>query len=247
MQGGGRLDLLLFDDDKDRRYEVEIQLGPTDPSHIIRCIEYWDIQRRTYPDYEHIAVIIAESITTRFLNVMALLAGSVPLVAIQLDALAVGENLLLHFTHVLDQKRLRRDDTENEGGGGGQADRVFWDKKAGASLMRVCDQVLDMINATSRPAQELSFLRHYIGLQSQGLVDNFIFMSPKPSKNFTHINFRNAKASTWVETLEQAGVPVKSRQDDRLRITVTPEEFAIHRELIERLISETVAQRSELE
>ncbi|WP_296853408.1 hypothetical protein [uncultured Methanobrevibacter sp.] len=38
---GGRLDILLADDDGNR-YEVEIQLGSTDPSHIIRTIEYWD-------------------------------------------------------------------------------------------------------------------------------------------------------------------------------------------------------------
>jgi hypothetical protein len=36
----GRLDLLLQDPDSNRRFEVEIQLGKTDESHIIRTIEY---------------------------------------------------------------------------------------------------------------------------------------------------------------------------------------------------------------
>ena len=44
----GRLDLLLHDDQLNRRYEVELMLGATDPSHIMRCIEYWDIERRRY-------------------------------------------------------------------------------------------------------------------------------------------------------------------------------------------------------
>jgi len=39
----GRLDLLMQDPDTNRRYEIEIQLGKTDESHIIRTIEYWDI------------------------------------------------------------------------------------------------------------------------------------------------------------------------------------------------------------
>jgi hypothetical protein len=39
----GRLDLLLQDSEK-RRYEVEIQLGATDEAHIVRTIEYWDIE-----------------------------------------------------------------------------------------------------------------------------------------------------------------------------------------------------------
>ena len=42
----GRLDLLLQDSKSDRRYEVEIQLGRVDESHIIRTIEYWDIEKK---------------------------------------------------------------------------------------------------------------------------------------------------------------------------------------------------------
>lgn len=40
----GRLDILLQDSEIDKRYEVEIMLGRVDESHIIRCIEYWDIE-----------------------------------------------------------------------------------------------------------------------------------------------------------------------------------------------------------
>ena len=45
---GGRLDILLADDNG-TRYEVEVQLGATDPSHIIRTIEYWDTEKKRYP------------------------------------------------------------------------------------------------------------------------------------------------------------------------------------------------------
>lgn len=41
----GRLDLLLQDVDTNKRFEVEIQLGRTDEAHIVRTIEYWDIER----------------------------------------------------------------------------------------------------------------------------------------------------------------------------------------------------------
>lgn len=57
---GGRLDLLLQDPETKRRYEVELQLGATDETHIIRTIEYWDIERKRYPQYDHCAVIVAE-------------------------------------------------------------------------------------------------------------------------------------------------------------------------------------------
>ena len=46
---GGFLDILLQDEDDATRYEVEVQLGATDPSHIIRTIEYWVSSEQIYP------------------------------------------------------------------------------------------------------------------------------------------------------------------------------------------------------
>ena len=83
----GRLDLLMQDSDGNGRYEIEIQLGSIDESHIIRTIEYWDIERRRYPQFDHTAVIIAEDITSRFLNVISLFKGFIPLMAIQVTAI----------------------------------------------------------------------------------------------------------------------------------------------------------------
>lgn len=76
-----RGNLLLSDPDTHTRYEVEIQLGATDESHIIRAIEYWDIEKSRYPQYEHVAVIVADDITSRFLNVINLFNKAIPLIA----------------------------------------------------------------------------------------------------------------------------------------------------------------------
>src|SRR5205814_9863447 len=99
----GRLDLLLQDAETNRRYEVEVQLGKTDESHIIRTIEYWDIERKRYPMYEHTAVIVAEDITSRFLNVIGLFNGMIPLIALQLHAIRVGDGVALVFTKILNE------------------------------------------------------------------------------------------------------------------------------------------------
>ena len=77
-RNAGRLDLLLQEADGHGRYEVEIQLGASDESHIIRTIEYWDIERKRYPQYDHTAVIVAEDITSRFLNVISHFQWSYP-------------------------------------------------------------------------------------------------------------------------------------------------------------------------
>src|SRR5437870_5095181 len=45
QEKAGRLDLLLEDDSGDQRYEVELMLGRTDESHLIRTVEYWDFAR----------------------------------------------------------------------------------------------------------------------------------------------------------------------------------------------------------
>jgi hypothetical protein len=124
----GRLDLLLQDPDSNRRFEVEIQLGRTDESHIIRTIEYWDIERKRYPQYEHTAVIVAEDITSRFLNVISLFNGFIPLVAIQMQAIKVGDNVSVVCSTVLDQVTLGLVDEEEVQE---VTDRAYWEKKRG--------------------------------------------------------------------------------------------------------------------
>jgi hypothetical protein len=92
QEKAGRLDLLLEDDSGDERYEAELMLGTTDESHLIRTVEYWDIERRKWPGYEHCAVLIAEDVAARFLNVISLFSGTVPFVAIQVNGLMVDAN-----------------------------------------------------------------------------------------------------------------------------------------------------------
>src|SRR5271157_5499061 len=99
----GRLDLLLQDPETKRRYEVELQLGSTDESHIIRTIEYWDIERKRYPQYDHCAVLVAEEVTSRFLNVVTIFNGCVPLIAIQMQVFEIGEKRTVLFTRVVDE------------------------------------------------------------------------------------------------------------------------------------------------
>lgn len=101
----GRLDILLADDDGNR-YEVEIQMGATDPNHIIRTIEYWDSEKKISPQYNHCAVIVAEEITGRFMNVISLFNGSIPIIALQLSAYKSGEDVSLVFTKIIDRNDL---------------------------------------------------------------------------------------------------------------------------------------------
>ena len=92
----------MYDPDGETRYEIEVMLGTVDESHIIRTIEYWDIERQRNPTLEHRAVIVAEEITSRFFNVIRLLNRAVPIIALQLNAFRFGDSIVLHLTKVLD-------------------------------------------------------------------------------------------------------------------------------------------------
>jgi len=138
--GAGRLDLLLQDAEASRRYEVEIQLGKTDESHIIRTIEYWDIERKRYPQYDHVAVIVAEDITSRFLTVIGLFNGFIPLVAIQLSAIQLGDTVSLVFSKVIDEMRLGLVDEDEEVRV--PADRGYWEKRGSKQTLAMADEML---------------------------------------------------------------------------------------------------------
>lgn len=99
---GGRLDLLLGN--QAERYEVELQLGTTDETHIIRTIEYWDVEERLYPNYKHTAVLVAEEISNRFFNVIYRFSHNIPIVAIDATAYIINDSLYLSFTKVLDTR-----------------------------------------------------------------------------------------------------------------------------------------------
>jgi hypothetical protein len=107
---GGRLDLLLKDPTDDSMYEVEIQLGATDETHIVRTIEYWDNEKRKWPNRSHTAVLVAEEITSRFFNVVHLMSQAIPIIGIQATIIRIEDATGLHFAKVIDTYQEPEDD-----------------------------------------------------------------------------------------------------------------------------------------
>jgi len=160
--GSGRLDLLLQEQESASRYEVEIQLGKTNETHIIRTIEYWDMERKRFPQYDHTAVIVAEEITGRFFNVIGLFNGAIPLVAIQMQAVKFENKIMLIFTKVLDLRMavLTDDDDPPE-----STDRAYWEKRGTKQTVDLADQVLSEFIQPLNPKLGLKYNKFYIGLQ----------------------------------------------------------------------------------
>ncbi len=173
----GRLDLLLQDAESLRRYEVELQLGSTDETHIIRTVEYWDIERKRYPQYDHCAVIIAEDVTSRFLNVLSLFNGSIPIIALQMKAFRVGDHVTLIFTKVMDEM-IRGLVDEDEAAEAAPADRPYWESRSAKDTLCQVDQMLHMLQEIDS-SLKLKFNKYYIGLERDGQAFNFVQFRPR--------------------------------------------------------------------
>jgi hypothetical protein len=197
----GRLDLLL-QDEENRRYEVELQLGSTDETHIIRTIEYWDIERKRYPQYDHCAVLIAEDITSRFLNVVSLFNGSIPLIAIQIQALKVAGKLTIVFTKVMDELSRGAVD-EDEEAEAFPADRAYWEERASKSTLALVDDFF-MISKQFDPKLELKYNKNYIGVGRDGAAFNFLVFRPKRST--VTLEIKLPQTSDVDAKIDQAGL-----------------------------------------
>ena len=197
----GRLDLLLQDADGIDRYEVEIQLGATDESHIIRTIEYWDIERKRYPQYNHTAIIIAEDITSRFLNVISLFNGSIPLMAIQVCAIQTAEGVGLHFTKVLDVQQLGLVDEDEEVAE--ITNRDYWLKRGTPKTVAMADKLLSYIHEFD-PDAELNYNKFYIGLKINSRSKNYAIFRPK--KNFIGLEIKMPQTEENDEIINQAEI-----------------------------------------
>lgn len=229
----GRLDLLLQDAESNRRFEVEVQLGKTDESHIIRTIEYWDIERKRYPQYEHCAVIVAEDISSRFLNVIGLFNGTIPLIAIQMSALKIHEQIALVFTTVLDElsRGLVEEDEEVQA----VTDRTYWEQRGTKQTVAMADELLELVRSLDS-SLEFKYNKFYIGLAKDGQPNNFVIFRPK--KNQLNMEIRLREENDLKQQMEAAGLDLMDydKRWGRYRIRLAKADISARRELIMRLL-----------
>ena len=234
QHGGGRLDMLLQDEDGTARYEVELQLGATDESHIIRTIEYWDRERKIYPAYEHTAVIVAEDITSRFLNVISLFNGQIPIMALQLTAVETSAGVGLVFTRVLDTVRLGlvdEDEPVSE-----VTDRNYWEqKRSSPEMVSVADEIFRMCQSFA-PNLGQSYKKSYIGFRLENRAFNFAVCKPRTQSMILEIALPQS-AEIDIE-LSEAGLDVLAynRHFGMYRISMKTGDVATHEACLKSLL-----------
>lgn len=96
----GQVSLLLQDPAELSLYVVELQLGPTDDRHVIRVVERWAAERKRQRMSRCFAVLVAEEIAPRYLNILQVIGRGVPLLALQLRMSRIAGCLAVEFTRL---------------------------------------------------------------------------------------------------------------------------------------------------
>ncbi len=240
----GRLDLLLQDPEIDKRYEVEIMLGRVDESHIIRCIEYWDIERKHLPTFDHCAVLVAEEITSRFLNVISLFNGAIPVIALQLNALQLDERMILNFTRVLDEISPGAIEEEEELSEREVTDRDYWTEKGSELSLGLADECLELLKEVDA-ALTLTYNKHYIGLRQGNRPNNFVVF--KARKKFLRVEAKLGELDATREELKKADIEVIGigKRSGRIRFIINKGDIPAHREAVKNIFLKAYKESAE--
>lgn len=172
---------------------------------------------------------------------ISLLAGSIPLIAIQLSALKVGDQVILNFVKVLDQRQLREDDAaeaDNE-----DVDRGTWEGRVGAALMQLCDHILGIANEIAVPKLELKYKKGHVGLSVHGQFYNVVALFPKQS--FIVLRCQVDDAQAWVNRLTEKQLDAVVKQGDRVHVRLTGQDMKDNEVLLRELVHEAVKLHQE--
>jgi hypothetical protein len=225
---GGRIDMLLKDPQDDSMYEVEVMLGETDESHIIRTIEYWDREKRRWPQRQHFAVLVAEAVTKRFFNVIQLMSNSIPIIAVQVNIVEAEGKRVLHFSKVLDTYEEPEDEIglTNE-----KYDEDFWRAKASWTL----DAAKALLEAI-RPIYTggtLNFVKNYIAVEVNG--NNYLGLHKRSGgKSILSFWLHDSLFADGAALLDGAGISYVSKNQS-LKLTVDRQMIESNATLLQKL------------
>jgi hypothetical protein len=228
---GGRLDFLMYDPEDSVRYEIEIMLGTLDESHIIRTIEYWDLERRRYPALEHRAVIVAEDITNRFFNVIGLMNKAIPIVAIQLNAFRDENQLYLNFVKVLDLAETMDDEDQEIQE---VTNRKDWEARTNPESMALVDAMIAIVKTISEP--RVTYNKWHIAIGTSGR--NFLWCHPRKVKHLISGLRVGEDRDNIIKKFEDQGIQCsKGNVFERIKLTLTMKELEDNKELVRATIT----------
>lgn len=200
-QGNRVLDFLIQQEDEDIRYEVELQLGKADWSHICRSILYWSKERKKTPQYRHFPVLIAEEISQKHLELISYFNS--PMIIIKMQGNIINnKDYILDFDILLDGRDSDPVSDEcDDDKSSLTVDEEYWKKKGcplTTDLLKKVFQIVTDIN----PNFEKNWKKHHIGLREiNGSAKNFV--SFKTRKEFLTLEIKMERDKKFDEMIEE--------------------------------------------
>jgi len=183
-------------------------------------------------------VIVAETITARFLNVISLFNGFIPLVAIQMQALKIGDQVSLVFTTVLNEMRLGLVDEEEEIQE--VTDRAYWEKRSTKAMLEMTDALVAILREIDQSFSP-KYNKFYVGLAQNGKANNFVVFKPK--KDWVRLEVYLDQSDQVKGRLEDAGIEVTEYDAlrGRYRIRLIGGDIKKHEALLKDLFARSYA------
>lgn len=231
QSNGGRLDILLKDPIDNSMYEVEVMLGETDPSHIIRAIEYWDNEKRKYPQRQHFCVLIAESFDRRYFNVIQLMSLNIPMIAVQADLIEVNDDKFLNFTKIIDIYCEPEEDESDMK----QVNEATWNNDSSwtnsnaKALHEILREKHDRIN--------YRYTQSYISINTDGRNDYWLCKRMKPSSALFFSVKDDEKAESIKNVLDNKEIEYTYNRYKEFMISVDIDFFKRNADLIKEIHS----------
>ena len=197
-------------------------------------------EKKKYPQYDHTAVIIAEDITSRFLNVIGLFNGFIPIIAIQVTAIETPEGIGLQFTKILDTVKLGYLDEDEETSE--PTDRAYWEKRGTKKTVALADKILE-ISKSFLPAVEFSYNKYYIGFWVDGRACNFAVCRPQKSALRLEIRLPQTDETEEIISSSELDVLDYDKRWGSYRLKLTENDIAEKEETLKSLLQQSYELR----
>jgi hypothetical protein len=161
------------------------------------------------------------------------------MIAVQMNAFAVGDQVALVFNTVLNELSRGVED-EGDEEREERADRSYWEVRVGKEILSVLDRLLEILRQWD-PKFELQYLKGRINVTKDGEPARFVVFRPK--RQFLRLETRLPQSEETDRHLEAAGLDLMPYKWNKYRVRLTKTDAARHEPLLTELMRRAYESR----
>jgi hypothetical protein len=174
--------------------------------------------------------------------VIRLLNRAVPIIAIQLSAFRLSDEVILQFTRVLDTYEFSAGPEDEESAE--QVDLGYWQKKTKPESLAIVTAIKEL-TPTDKGEPRITYNKYHIALGMSGY--NFCWFYPRKTIAHSHMNVKvgNENRPEILKKLEDAGIEAENHRQDSIRLNLSTKEIQENRAVISEVLraAEEFSQR----